>query len=1067
KLTSSINTTFTQSLFKINNNFFRISLNKNSGSENATLNVFFKDTNSYGINSFPYYNNEWWSVLVNFSSNNNEVTTYTKTREENQIILGEDIFISSSATTSSINSATLGTTGSGIFQELRYWSEPLSESIFEYHVLNPDLFSGNNLSSSYNNLVYRLPLGNDLLTNTSRSYHPNTHISFSVGDQTFTLTSGSYVSNYENRYVNYQNSSFTRISDKVNILSNNITESVLSPFIGLGGQNDQDRLYISPNTPHVEIALSPTQEIDNYILNSLKSFDIDNYLGDPSEMYSSSYFNLELLKKDFTSKFLTGSYNYQDFINLVKNFDNSLFKILQNYVPARSNLISGVSITSPIYERNKYKYIPPSVTSQSIDDAEFEIANISEDKSYLYDFLTGNKESFYTGDITGSKVNIYDYFLETNPNIYLVSRSGLDNNFFNHSDFNITLNNISSSRFSIIRKKFDSKTGSLEIFTTAELQDYYDDLTTHQNSRYEGSKTISNFYNTYSIGDRSYGKTAAIDRYVRKTGLFVEIVSSSFLTRRDNIVLKYLVDEEGGLTELNEKNKNWVEVQNTFKAGDNLVVSLFDNQKYGDQKFLNGEKPIFNSGYNYKPVFYFRTGSVCGSTSDCSSSFDISGDSGQVDFRVLPPSQTITTSSITSIFDIGDPLRTGEYNDGQNYHNTSGSILSYYQIPIKHQYTFRGQFVISAVFPDVNTSCSITFMMSGSQGSTLLATQSFNSTLTSTGSGNYVITRQAPVDVLFPTPPYYAPAPIGPALLLSSSFLFLDPPIVERDYDGTILNTLNFPLTISLYEQHYRYYNSSEHFDPQVATAQMYRYSGSFVNYSTFITSSGAVSSGSYQNVFVFNLTSPVITYSKDSIVTFKLINNNNGGTYDLLSGGELKSNIDTNPPFTDNPFVTSITNDPGTITFSEELSGFFLSGEYTFLGNRSLLYYKYGDVELPFTLETQDIIRIIKTEGVQEGEFIITNIRIIGNNVVFYTASPIPVSLIDGFTEMLFLKRIKDETNVIIRFKMKNIKTSYGLIIPENLHPDVLKKIDIITKEVQQKIPEQSIIDQISGGEF
>ena len=111
-------------------------------------------------------------------------------------------------------------------------------------------------------------------------------------------------------------------------------------------------------------------------------------------------------------------------------------------------------------------------------------------------------------------------------------------------------------------------------------------------------------------GDDSFGKTAAIDHNVRKMGLFTQIEESRYLPTRNNISLKYLVDEFGGLTELNQRNKHWAEIQNTFIASEISNISLFDNKKFGNQKFTDGDKLIFDSGYFYSPVLYFASCSV-------------------------------------------------------------------------------------------------------------------------------------------------------------------------------------------------------------------------------------------------------------------------------------------------------------------------------------------------------------------------------------------------------------------------------------------------------------------------
>ena len=119
------------------------------------------------------------------------------------------------------------------------------------------------------------------------------------------------------------------------------------------------------------------------------------------------------------------------------------------------------------------------------------------------------------------------------------------------------------------------------------------------------------YYNTYTKasstydGDTSYGKTAAIDRNSIKLGLFTEINASKFLPKRNNVRLKYLVDIDGNLTELNLRNKNWPEVQNIFVASDTGSISLFNNQLYSNQKTTDGEKVIFDSGYTYNPILYF------------------------------------------------------------------------------------------------------------------------------------------------------------------------------------------------------------------------------------------------------------------------------------------------------------------------------------------------------------------------------------------------------------------------------------------------------------------------------
>jgi hypothetical protein len=109
----------------------------------------------------------------------------------------------------------------------------------------------------------------------------------------------------------------------------------------------------------------------------------------------------------------------------------------------------------------------------------------------------------------------------------------------------------------------------------------------------------------YYDGDSSYGKTAAIDRNSIKVGWVKNIQSQSLnFFDKTQIQLKYLVDENQNLQELNRRNENIFEVQNTFKSGDRVVVSLSDVVKPTFQKSLDGTKTIFKGGFSYDPILY-------------------------------------------------------------------------------------------------------------------------------------------------------------------------------------------------------------------------------------------------------------------------------------------------------------------------------------------------------------------------------------------------------------------------------------------------------------------------------
>ena len=409
-------------------------------------------------------------------------------------------------------------------------------------------------------------------------------------------------------------------NDKITIQNNIVTGSVLSPFVSVQqpftGSND----FTSTDLHFIDLSFSPQTALDlrvsSSIARSKPSFSLDDYIGDPRLMESSSYDALNIQKQEYfiNSGSITNRLDYKGFFELVKYFDNSLFKMLKDFVPARANALTGVTIKSPVLERNKIKVYQPKATEETVHDAELNTPSISEDTDYHYDKVAGNKSSFYTGEFTGSYANINDVFESSNPNLYLIPSHSIDINQFNHSEFNVTLNNVAENRTSVSRVKIEDKyNSSLQIIGTltssVELQDSNESLLGHKRSRYDGTRLSSLKYNTYTTssttyaGDTSFGKSAVIDRNNVKFGTVRSINPKNLnFHNKSNVRLKYLVTKDSDLNELNLENKKWFEVQNTFKAGENLIISLSDPSK--DKNSFSGEKVVWESGYSYNPILY-------------------------------------------------------------------------------------------------------------------------------------------------------------------------------------------------------------------------------------------------------------------------------------------------------------------------------------------------------------------------------------------------------------------------------------------------------------------------------
>ena len=122
----------------------------------------------------------------------------------------------------------------------------------------------------------------------------------------------------------------------------------------------------------VEVGFSPSDSINAYIQDlSADTFNLDNYLGDPRNTNKDSYEGLNLHTQRLIGDL--ERYEIKDFVRILKFYDNRVFKMIKDFVPARASLDTGIIIKPHILNRSKVK--SPTVTgtrpeySASIDTA--------------------------------------------------------------------------------------------------------------------------------------------------------------------------------------------------------------------------------------------------------------------------------------------------------------------------------------------------------------------------------------------------------------------------------------------------------------------------------------------------------------------------------------------------------------------------------------------------------------------------------------------------------------------------------------------------------------------------
>jgi hypothetical protein len=334
----------------------------------------------------PFFDGNWWSVMATANVDTGEFTLYAGNKvtpggnyNEYNFLASSSVTANEAAWTDSVYSyfpatanSSLGKMFSGSYQEIRYYDTILNSSVFKDYVMNPYSTEGaGGVNSSPNELAFRAPLGGELYTG-SKSIHPKvtgswiTASSFISNDSTFYISNtSSFENNYEYIYFdqvpagikNIVTEKITQISGELPLTSSeaNVPDNqVLSPFISIQQNYPISQSYTN-DINYTEVALSPQNEINEDINSQIGYFNIGNYIGDPRLVSTSAqtYPELDILSEEYFKKY-TSNYNIWDYIRIIQYYDNALFKMIKDYVPARTSLATGIVIKQHLLERNKY-----------------------------------------------------------------------------------------------------------------------------------------------------------------------------------------------------------------------------------------------------------------------------------------------------------------------------------------------------------------------------------------------------------------------------------------------------------------------------------------------------------------------------------------------------------------------------------------------------------------------------------------------------------------------------------------------------------------------------------------
>ena len=272
----------------------------------------------------------------------------------------------------------------GLYQEVRYWNNVLSDDAISNHTLSPSSYNGNNHYSAYYDLIFRTSLStlNNLQADTGSGflYIPSQEPNQTCNPGLKTIFVGAdggkqdilnmFQSVEETYYTLYADlTAHTIHSDKIRIESQSLS-GPLSPNQSMV-QSSLDRNSVDSNK--LGIYFSPQNGINDDIVNDLGYVSLDDYIGDPRDQYQPTYAHLDGLRYDYWKKYQVKN-NFEAYFNALKLYDLSIFRQIKKFVPARVNLISGIVVEPNLLERNKARYFRRPEVENLVQNATIDLS---------------------------------------------------------------------------------------------------------------------------------------------------------------------------------------------------------------------------------------------------------------------------------------------------------------------------------------------------------------------------------------------------------------------------------------------------------------------------------------------------------------------------------------------------------------------------------------------------------------------------------------------------------------------------------------------------------------------
>ena len=247
----------------------------------------------------------------------------------------------------------------GNVDEFRLWKVPLQRSKFNNHTLFPDAINGNSYTASTEDLLFRLDFEYPKDRNID-PYIKNVAINDTYGHQSATASFTYVAPNYPYQHTPYDRTVTATVpslgfgySNKIRFESASLVTDLSYKTRATKKSFDQSPI----DSNRLGLFFSPIKEVNMDILKTFGDFNIDNYIGDYSDEYKDEYRTLSKLRNYYFQRM---ERNINEYIQLVRYIDKSLFDVLADLAPARAKISKGLLIEPHFLERSKTRWNKPS-----------------------------------------------------------------------------------------------------------------------------------------------------------------------------------------------------------------------------------------------------------------------------------------------------------------------------------------------------------------------------------------------------------------------------------------------------------------------------------------------------------------------------------------------------------------------------------------------------------------------------------------------------------------------------------------------------------------------------------